>query len=150
MIVVFEPVMTASCESILAALPEWFGIPASNDAYIRDLANFPTFVAQYQNSVAGFMTLREHFPESWEIHCLAVERSRHRRGIGRELVRHAEEWLRSRGVQVLHVKTLAPSHPDPFYARTREFYRALGFHRVFESTAFWGPENPGLVCVKLL
>lgn len=142
--------MTASCQSILVALPEWFGIPAWNDAYIRDLAHSPTFVAQRRDSVAGFITLREHFPESWEIHCLAVERSSHRRGIGRELVGHAEAWLRSRGVQVLHVKTLASSHPDPFYARTREFYRALGFYRVLETTAFWGPENPSLVLAKLL
>lgn len=147
-IVVFEPGMTASCESILVTLPEWFG--TFNEEYIRDLARFPTFVAQRQDSIAGFLTLREHYAESWEIHCLAVERSSHRRGIGRRLVRHAEDWLRSRGVQVLHVKTVAPSHPGPFYARTREFYRALGFHRVFETTAIWGPDNPSLVLVKLL
>lgn len=151
-IVVFERGMTASCARILATLPEWFG--TSSDEYIRDytrdLAQFPTFVAQGRDSVVGFLTLREHYAEAWEIHCLAIERSSHRRGVGRRLVRHAEEWLRSRSVQVLHVKTVGPSHPDPCYARTREFYQALGFHRVFETTAIWGPDNPSLVLVKLL
>ena len=60
------------------------------------------------------------------------------------------EELRQRGFAVLHVKTLAPSHPDPFYARTRAFYRALGFEPVFETPLLWGPENPALVSVKLL
>jgi ribosomal protein S18 acetylase RimI-like enzyme len=147
-IVTFEPGMTARCESILASLPEWFG--AFNEVYIRDLAHLHTFVAQRDDSLAGFLTLREHYPEAWEIHCLAVERSSHRRGIGRRLVRHSEEWLRARSVTVLHVKTVAPSRSDPFYARTLEFYCALGFHRVFETTAIWGPDSPCLVLVKFL
>lgn len=147
-IVVFEPRMRESCARILATLPEWFG--ASSEEYIGDLARFPTFLAQRRESIAGFVTLRQHYAEAWEIHCLAIERASHRRGVGRRLVRHAEEWLRSKGVQVLHVKTVGPSHPDPCYARTRDFYRALGFRRVFETTAIWGPDNPSLVLVKLL
>ena len=144
--------MAADCTRILTTLPEWFG--TSSDEYIReytrDVAHFPTFVARRRDSIAGFLTLREHYAEGWEIHCLAVERSRHRCGIGRRLVGHAEQWLRSKSVLILHVKTMGPSHPDLYYARTREFYRALGFHRVFETTAVWGPDNPCLVLVKLL
>ena len=48
------------------------------------------------------------------------------------------------------MKTLAPSHPDPFYARTRRFYEAMGFAPLFESDALWGPEDPAIVLVKSL
>ena len=147
-IIGFEAAMAASCGRILAGLPEWFG--SSSEDYVRDLERLPTLAAKCGGSVTGFLTLREHYAEAWEIHCLAVDRSSHRCGIGRQLVAHAEEWLRARGVGVLHVKTVAPSRSSPFYARTLEFYRARGFHRVFETTAIWGPDHPCLVLVKLL
>jgi GNAT superfamily N-acetyltransferase len=94
--------------------------------------------------------LRAHFPASAENHVLAVHPDHHRQGIGRALLRHAEEWLRSRGVELFHVKTLGPSDPYPPYADTRAFYQALGFRPLFETTALWGPENPALVLAKAL
>jgi len=36
------------------------------------------------------------------------------------------------------------------YARTRAFYRALGFLPLEERTDIWGPENPCLISVKAL
>jgi hypothetical protein len=48
------------------------------------------------------------------------------------------------------VKTLGPSHPDPFYAETRAFYRAIGFQPLFETTAFWGADQPTLILLKPL
>jgi hypothetical protein len=70
--------------------------------------------------------------------------------VGRALLAHLEAEATSRGGRWLHVKTLAPSHPDPFYVRTREFYSAMGFSPLFESSALWGPANPAVVLVKCL
>jgi len=149
-IVPFEERHHAACTVILGALPDWFGIPESNAAYLQGLRELPAFVALRDGDVAGFASLRSHFERSAELEVLAVRPDQHRCGIGRALVLHCEGWLRARGFTVLHVKTLAPSHPDPFYARTRAFYLALGFEPVFETPALWGPENPALVSVKLL
>jgi len=142
--------MTGACERILAALPEWFGIPASNEAYIRSLPKFTTFVARVRGVEVGFIALERHFPESAENHVLAVDPEHHRQGIGCALLQHSEQWLRRQGFEVFHVKTLGPSDPNPQYAGTRAFYRALGFRPLFETTALWGPENPTLILVKLL
>ena len=149
-IVPFEASMTDACARILKALPEWFGIPASNEEYIRSLPRLTTFVARLRGVEVGFVALEQHFPESAENHVLAVHPDHHRRGIGRQLLLHSEHWLRSRGVEVFHVKTLGPSDPYPPYARTRAFYRALGFRPLFETTALWGPENPALILAKFL
>jgi len=149
-IVAFDVSMTEDCERILRALPEWFGIPASNEEYLRSLPRLTTFVACLGEAVVGFIALERHFPESAENHVLAVHPGCHRQGIGRGLVNHSERWLRGRGVRALFVKTLGPSDPYPPYAGTRAFYRALGFVPLFETTTLWGEENPALVLAKFL
>lgn len=62
------------------------------------------------------------------------------------------EWALERcrldGLEWLHVKTRGPATPDPFYERTRRFYRALGFDPLFESTTLWGPEDAALILVR--
>jgi hypothetical protein len=54
------------------------------------------------------------------------------------------------GVEFLQVKTLGPSHSDPGYALTRQFYGSLGFRPLEETTHWWGADNPCLVMVKAL
>jgi GNAT superfamily N-acetyltransferase len=92
--------------------------------------------------------LEQHFPASFEVHFMAVRPEHHRRGIGRELLEHLESEARARGGRWLHVKTLAPSHPDPYYARTRAFYERRGSPRCSRAGRSWGPENPAVVLVK--
>jgi GNAT superfamily N-acetyltransferase len=149
-IVPYEPRLERACADLIAALPDWFGIPESNAAYLRNLGALRSWVALHDGDPAGAATLEPHFPGSLEIHFLAVQPDRHRAGIGRRLVERLEHEARARGGRWLHVKTLAPSHPDPFYARTRAFYAALGYAPLFESSALWGPENPAVVLVKSL
>jgi GNAT superfamily N-acetyltransferase len=146
----FEEHHRRACASVIHQLSDWFGVEASNQAYVAALGRLPTFLVEDGKSVIGFIALEETSVEAVEIHVLAVVPNRHRAGIGRALVSHAEDWVRSRRSSILHVKTLGPSHPDPFYARTRSFYQALGFRTVFETTAFCGPRNPTLVLVKFV
>jgi len=131
----FEERHRPGSASLIQRLPEWFGIEASNRACIAALGRLPTFVVESDSGVAAFMALEETSAEAAEIHIMAVAPQLHRRGIGRAMASHWEAWGRSRGLSILHVRTLAPSHPDPYYARTRAFYRALGFLPVFETTA---------------
>ena len=143
-----EPRDIPSCEEILLALPQWFGFPDVNAQYVRDLQSLPSFVAKGQDEVLGFIALRHHNPLASEIHVLAVRRDRHRSGIGRALVRHAETELARGKVKLLQVKTLGPSNPDAGYQGTRAFYSALGFIPLEETKAFWGEDNPCLIMVK--
>ena len=124
------------CES---RRPRRVGIPESNASYLRNLSRLPSWVALLGSRVAGAITLEQHFPSSFEVHFMAVRPEHHRHGIGRALLHHLESDARARSGPWLHVKTLAPSHPDPFYARMRAFYEAMGFSPLFESAALWGP-----------
>ena len=137
-------------ERLLRSLPEWFGIESAILQYAQDIARMPTFVATIDDAFVGFATLHRHFMEAAEIHVMAVDRAHHGRGIGRALVAACEDWLRTAGCAFLQVKTLSPSRPDESYARTRSFYRAVGFVALEEFPTLWDSRNPCLMLVKAI
>ena len=138
------------CEPILRSLPEWFGIEAATQQYIRDIEELPTLLALKGGDVVGFLTLKLHTEYAGEIYVMGVRREAQRKGVGQALVEKAEKYLRERGVEYLQVKTLSPSHPDESYGRTRKFYAAMGFRPLEEFPTLWGEENPCLQMVKRL
>ena len=133
------------CELVLRELPDWFGIEEATAAYIRDVAELPTFAA----GDAGFLSLKLHTAEAAEVYVMGVRPGAHRRGLGTALLAAAEDYLRARDVEYLQVKTLGPSDPDAGYARTRSFYAARGFVPLEEIHGLW-EHNPCLLMVKRL
>jgi GNAT superfamily N-acetyltransferase len=139
----------AAVRDILASVPEWFGIPEANAHYVDDAGRLPSYLAVDGHEVVGVSLLTEHFPQSRELHLIAVRRDRHRQGIGKALLAAVEEDLRADGVRILEVHTLGPSDTDEGYARTREFYLAQGFVAMNELQRIdW--DGPTLILVKPL
>lgn len=138
------------CEAVLRSLPRWFGIEEALVMYADDTVRLPTFAALEEGGIAGFVTLREHFPRAWEIHCIAVRAASRNRGYGRALVQHAEAWLAAQNVSVLQVKTVAATSASKAYAETREFYARLGFEPLEIFPLLWSERNPALQLVKFL
>ena len=133
------------CERVLRGLPEWFGIEEATAAYIRDVAELPTFAVDGD----GLLSLKLHTSHAAELYVMGVRRERHGQGVGTALLAAAEAYLRERGIEYLQVKTLGPSHPDEGYERTRRFYEARGFVPLEEIHGLW-EHNPCLVMVKRL
>ena len=140
----------AECEAVLRSLPSWFGIEHALLMYARDSAVMPTFAFVEDRAVVGFLTLQEHFPHAWEIHCVAIKADWRGQGLGSRLLAHAEAWLIARGVTFLQVKTVAATSPSPSYAQTREFYVRRGFIPIEIFPTLWDPHNPALQCIKVL
>jgi len=141
---------SAACTAILQALPEWFGLEKAIHDYEKTIGSLPTFLARAGTQILGFLSLKQHFPQSAEIYVMAVRKEVHRRGIGRALAAAAETHAHAMGIEYLQVKTLGPSHPDNGYARTRLFYEAVGFRPLEEFPRVWDDNNPCLVMVKRL
>lgn len=139
----------AVCEKILRALPKWFGIEESLVQYTRDAAIHSTWIAEHDETAAGFITVRRHYPHAAEVHCMGVLPRWHRRGVGGAMIRFVEEQLRDDGCEFLQVKTLGPSRPDEHYELTRRFYAAQGFRPLEEFSGLWR-DNPCLLMVKRL
>lgn len=138
------------CERILRALPDWFGIEDATQHYIDSTRELPTILAYADDVVIGFMSLKIHNPFSAEIYVMGVHPDVHRQGVGRKMLRVADRYLRVDGIEYLQVKTLSDAHPDPYYAHTRRFYRAMAFRPVEEFPMLWGEANPCLLLIKAL
>jgi len=140
----------AVCEPILRSLPAWFGIEEAIVHYVGEIERLPTFLAGNSDGVVGFVSLKQHNPSSAEVYVIAVRQEAHRQGVGRALIEQSQEWLRGRGVEYLQVKTLGPSHPDGGYAKTRDFYVAVGFRPLEELAELWDERNPCLIMIQRL
>ena len=62
-----------ACERVLRTLPRWFGVEESLLEYAKNTERLPTFVVKDGTTVVGFLSLEEHFPESWELNCIAID-----------------------------------------------------------------------------
>ena len=138
------------CESILRALPDWFGIETALMQFVREAADLPMLVAVEDAATIGFIALRQHSACAWEVHAIGVHPQQHRRGIGRRLLAEGERLLRDRDAEFLAVKTLSGSAECEPYERTRAFYSAMGFRPLMELPTLWSAENPCLVMIKPL
>jgi|WetSurMetagenome_2_1015567.scaffolds.fasta_scaffold207028_2 GNAT superfamily N-acetyltransferase len=141
---------SAVCESILRALPDYFGIEEAIVHYAEDIHVLPTFLAVTRQGPVGFLTLKQNNKYTAELHVLGVLKEYHFMGLGRALLERAELFLSDSSTEYLMVKTLASSHPDPNYARTRKFYLSAGFRPLDEYPQIWGERNPCLIMVKSL
>ena len=83
-----------------------------------------------------------HSRMNLEIAVMGVLPSHHRQGVGATLIRAAKTYATGHGVKMLSVKTVADSSPDPNYANTRAFYRAMGFELFEEFPELWDEHNP--------
>jgi GNAT superfamily N-acetyltransferase len=138
------------CEEILRSLPNWFGIEDALVQYAEDTTRLPTFAALEGEHPQAFLTLRNHFPEAWELSCIAVDAMHRGRGYGSALLMHAEAWLLSQGARFLQVKTIAATSPDPYYAETRRFYERRAFVSLEVFPKVWDSSNPCLQMIKRL
>ena len=135
---------------LLASVPEWFGQAESNAEYIEAARTKETWtVRDSEGSVVGVTLVDRHFPHVAEIHLTVVDRAMHGSGVGTAMLAAIEADALGRGVRLLEVKTLGPSHPDAGYALTRRFYEKQGFLPL-EETDLWGEGTPCLIMVKPL
>lgn len=132
-------------DSILRALPDWFGIEEATRMYAEETMRLPAWVGEVGGAPAGFISIKRHFPETADIFVIAVRPEHHRHGVGRALVEHASAWARGEGCRALMVKTMGPSKPNAEYAATLRFYLGMGFARLEEFQGVWR----GIPCLVL-
>ena len=137
-------------EPILRALPEWFGIEESTLQYIKDADTMPTMLVKDGDDVIGFITIHHHFPETAEIHCMGILPKYHRTGTGKLLVQTVEDYLKKKDVKFLQVKTVSDGSSDKAYAKSRAFYKGVGFTPLEVFPTLWDEWNPCLLLVKSL
>jgi len=141
---------SAICDLILHALPNWFGVETSIIDYIDKVKLMPFWAAFDGEKPIGFSALTVHNSYTSEVCVMGIIEAYHRRGIGHRLIECCELFCSDHQMEFLTVKTLDGSAPSNGYAKTRQFYLALGFRPLEVFPLHWDKENPCLFMAKHL
>lgn len=149
-IIIKKSTETKKAYQIAQQLPHYFnekGLSSIQQA----VAAQQLFGAYRDEEMVGFITYQEVNPEVIEITWMAVAPNVQDQGVGSKLLLESLQQL-DREYVVCQVKTLSEIDPDPEYARTRAFYRQLGFIPLETISPYpgWGKENPCQIFVKFL
>lgn len=130
------------CRRVLEQLPQWFGIAKARENYISK-AEQQTMLACFKNGQSvAMLSLLPHSYWNLEISVMGVLPEFHRQGIGSLLLNAAKQYAAMNRFHLLTVKTIAPPHSDPFYAKTRAFYHSNGFELFEIFPDLWGENAP--------
>ena len=135
--------------SVLEALPDWFGIPAAREAYIRESCAHLFYAAVTKDRPLGFICLRETGRDTAELYVMGVLKGCHRKGIGRALFMKAKNDAARIGYSFLQVKTVKMGVYED-YDMTNRFYLALGFKEFEVFPSLWDENNPCQIYVMAL
>lgn len=110
----------------------------------QDLNNQVLYGAYLEDEMLGFLVLRIADVAAVEISWLAVNAKDQTQGIGTKLVGDVINIILEKGFKIAYVKTLAETAADDGYARTRAFYKKLGFNTLEIICPYpgWTEENP--------
>jgi len=136
------------CNTILRALPDWFGIEASIVDYVKEVCSMPFYVAFDDDKAIGFVALKVHNPYTAEVCVMGVLQEYHRYGIGKRLVESCEKYCIDNKMEYLTVKTLDESRECDSYKKTRLFYQSMGFRPLEVFPLLWDEDNPCLFLAK--
>lgn len=148
--IVNEEAKERIADEILHMLPNWFGIEESTQEYVIESKSMPFLVACEDAKEVGFLAIKETSPYTAEIYVMGMQPQFHRKGIGKQLYDACYNWCREHNVEYLQVKTLDYSSEDPYYAKTRSFYEAMGFRPMECFKTLWDEWNPCLVMIQAI
>jgi ribosomal protein S18 acetylase RimI-like enzyme len=88
--------------------------------------NYTLFDEREGDRILGFVVFRKTpmTDHSWDIYWLVVEKDRHRKGIGKKLLKRVEEYILANDERAI-IRAETSSHKD--YACAVDFYRKTGF-----------------------
>ncbi|MBS0287545.1 MAG: GNAT family N-acetyltransferase [Proteobacteria bacterium] len=138
---VLDPVLAEkACRQLTAKLPEWFGIVDANERYAKGCLERTSLCAMLDNNIVGLIVLEFPFPNNANIYWMAVDKSYHHQGVGKQLLQAAQNYCFTHKINTITVETLSLKHNDPLYLKSYHFYEKNGFKPLFELQPY-GPEH---------
>lgn len=134
---------------VLETLTEWFEVEDSREAYIRDCAYWIFLAAKNDDTIIGFLCLKETGNATVELAVMGVMKEYHRNGVGHKLVEKAKEVAMADGYEFMQVKTVKMGMYED-YDRTNHFYISCGFKELEVFPLLWDEANPCQIYVMSL
>jgi ribosomal protein S18 acetylase RimI-like enzyme len=133
---------------VLRKLPEWFGNEESLQHYINTVHKYPFWAAFDNNNCIGFFSVKIHYNRTGDIYVCGIDPNYHGKGIGTLLYKATENYFIKNACEYIIVKTLSEINSDKNYAKTRDFYKKMGFNELITLTEMWDENNPCLIMIK--
>jgi len=130
----FEPIEIPVAEEVIDAY-----LDSPDQYYTATVAVIKSVVLGY--ICFGQTPLTKH---TWDIYWMAVANAKRGLGIGKMLLKSAEEAIICAGGKLVLVETSS----KPNYRNTRRFYRRNGYKRVSRIVDFYAPDDHLLVLEK--
>lgn len=134
--------------TILATLPEYFGIEESTKQYVVDAYDSKMWAAYAGDELIGFINLKPTSKQTAELRCMGIKPEFQRKKVGTKLFANLNHYAKS-NYSFLQVKTVAEGNYD-IYDKTIQFYENLGFVQLEVFPELWDEHNPCLVLVMKL
>jgi ribosomal protein S18 acetylase RimI-like enzyme len=134
--------------TILRKLPEWFGIEEGLQEYINTVHKYPYWAAFDDNNCIGFFSGKIHYNRTGDIYVCGIDPKYHRKGIGTLLYNEMEKYFIKNKCKYIIIKTISEIDEDENYAKTRKFYKKMGFEELITLTEMWDKNNPCLIMIK--
>ena len=136
--------------NILRKSPKWFEMKESIKEYVTTVQKYPYWAAFENNTCIGFFSGIIHYNRTGDIYVCGIDPKYHGRGIGTLLYKKLEEYFIKNGCEYVIVKTISDIDTDIHYAKTRAFYKKMGFKELITLTEMWDENNPCLIMIKNL
>lgn len=136
----------AICHEMLATLPDSLEDMTTAEEYSTNCRMLPMWASFDEDTVQGFLALRETSPYAAEIYIMGVKPEFRRHKVGKALFTAMLNYARRQGYEYLQVKTVKQGVCAE-YDNANIFYQSLGF-RQLEVLPIWGENNPCQVYIR--
>jgi len=138
---------------ILSTTPEFLALDVKIageliDAFLEDPVNsgYYTSVAEIDGNIVGYICYGNTplTEATWDIYWVAVAHDKQGLGIGRSLMKYAEEDIKKRNGSRIMIETSG----KPEYNKTRQFYDNLSYQRVCQIPDYYAPHDDLVIFTK--
>ena len=139
--------------SLLCATPEFLPpevVVAEEliDAYLEEekASGYYIYVAEHDGDIAGYVCYGDTplTEATWDLYWIAVDHEKQGFGIGRILMKHAEEDIKRMHGKLVMVETSGKAD----YNKTRQFYERLNYQKLCQITDYYAPGDDLVLFAK--
>jgi GNAT superfamily N-acetyltransferase len=139
--------------SLLRATPEFLPpevVVAEEliDAYLEEekASGYYIYVAEHDGDIAGYVCYGDTplTEATWDLYWIAVDHEKQGFGIGRILMKHAEEDIKRMHGKLVMVETSGKAD----YNKTRQFYERLNYQKLCQITDYYAPGDDLVLFAK--
>ena len=120
------------------------------DAFLEDTetSGYYIYIAEIDGEIAGYICYGNTplTEATWDIYWVAVAHDKQGSGVGRILMKHAEDDIKKMHGKLIMVETSG----KPEYNKTRRFYDTLNYQRVCQIPDYYAPGDDLVLFSKRL